>query len=318
MISALANRTVLGYNYTDYLYTFGMVVRRVHEIANYFREALFAIRNIGVADILDILIVAFLIYKISGMVHSTSAARVAKGIILILLITWLTSIFSFHVLNYILSGILELGFIALVIMFQPELRRALERFGGKNMVRSLVYSEAHKGEVEKAIVATVSACESMSKSRVGVLLVFERDMPLEEYFKTGTRIDALTTEQLLKNLFFPNSALHDGAVIIREGRVAAAGCVLPLSENTHLSSDLGTRHRAGIGTSEVSDAVVVIVSEETGTISVAIGGMLKRHLAPQMLERLLISELVHDEDVKKPWYVRLKDYLTKRKENDAK
>lgn len=290
----------------------------MHEIANYFREALFAIRNIGITDILDILIVAFLIYKISSMIHSTSAARVAKGIILILLITWLTGVFSFHVLNYILSMILELGFIALVIMFQPELRRALERFGGKNVVKSLVSSETPKGETEKAILATVAACETMSRERVGVLLVFERDTPLEEYFKTGTRIDAQTTEQLLKNLFFPKASLHDGAVIIREGRVAAAGCVMPLSENTHLSSDLGTRHRAGIGTSEVSDAVVVIVSEETGTISVAVGGMLKRHLAPQMLERLLISELVHDEDTQKSWFTRVKQYLTKRKENNAK
>lgn len=269
----------------------------MHEIANYFREAFFAVKNIGITDILDILIVAFLIYKITNMIHTTSAARVAKGIILILVITWLTDILSFHVINYILSTILELGFIALVIMFQPELRRALERFGGKNMMRSLVSTQAPKGDMEKVIMATVSACETMSKERVGVLLVFERDTPLEEFFKTGTRIDAQITEQLLKNLFFPKAALHDGAVIIREGRVAAAGCVMPLSENTHLSSDLGTRHRAGIGTSEVSDAVVVIVSEETGTISVAIGGMLKRHLAPQMLERLLTSELVDRKSV---------------------
>lgn len=290
----------------------------MHVVADYFREALFAISNIAITDVLDILIVAFLIYKISNMIHSTSAARVAKGIILIFLITLLTNVFHFHVLNYILSMILELGFIALVIMFQPELRRALERFGGKSMMRSLVSSETPKGDMEKAILATVSACESMSKDRVGVLLVFERETPLEEFFKTGTRIDAQTTDQLLRNLFFPKASLHDGAVIIRDGRVAAAGCVMPLSENSHLSSDLGTRHRAGIGTSEVSDAVVVIVSEETGTISVAIGGMLKRHLAPQMLERLLMSELVHDEDTQKPLLVRVKQYLTKGKRKDAK
>lgn len=287
-------------------------------IANYFREAFFAIQNIGFTDILDILIVGFLIYKISNLIRSTSAARVAKGIILILLITWLTDVFSFHVLNYILSMILELGFIALVIMFQPELRRALERFGGKNVVKSLVSSEVAKSDMEKAILATVSACESMSKERIGVLLVFEKDVPLDDYFKTGTRIDALVTTQLLKNLFFPKSALHDGAVIIREGRVAAAGCVMPLSENRHLSSDLGTRHRAGIGTSEVSDAIVVIVSEETGTISVAVGGMLKRHLAPQMLERLLMSELVQTSEIQQTWYTRIKEYLVKRKQKNAK
>ena len=290
----------------------------MHEIGTFFREALFAIESISLSDILDILIVAFLIYKISSMIHSTSAARVAKGIILILLITWLTDVFRFHLLNYILSMILELGFIALVIMFQPELRRALERFGGKNVMRSLVSSETPKGEVEKAIIATVSACVTMSKERVGVLLVFERETPLEEFFKTGTRIDAQTTEQLLRNIFFPKASLHDGAVIIRDGRVAAAGCVMPLSENSHLNSDLGTRHRAGIGTSEVSDAVVVIVSEETGTISVAIGGMLKRHLAPQTLEKLLTAELVRDEDSKKTLTTRIKEYLTKGNQKDAK
>lgn len=290
----------------------------MHEITNYFREALFALQNIALTDVLDILIVAFLIYKIYNMIHSTSAARVAKGIILILAITWLTDLLRLHVLNYVLSKILELGFIALVIMFQPELRRALERFGGKNVVKSLVSSQTPKGEVEQAILATVSACVSMSKEHVGVLLVFEREVPLDDYFKTGTRIDAQTTEQLLKNLFFPKASLHDGAVIIREGRVAAAGCVMPLSENTHLSSDLGTRHRAGIGTSEASDAVVVIVSEETGTISVAIGGMLKRHLAPQMLQRLLISELVHDEDKPKTWWERIKLQLIKRKGKNEK
>ena len=157
----------------------------------------------------------------------------------------------------------------------------------------------------------------MSKERVGVLLIFERQTSLEDYFKTGTLIDAKTTEQLLRNLFFPKASLHDGAVIIRNGRVAAAGCVMPLSENPHLNSDLGTRHRAGIGTSEVSDAVVVIVSEETGTISVATGGMLKRHLAPQTLEKLLMSALVPQEESKHHPLAQLKQFLTVRKRNDA-
>ena len=151
-----------------------------------------------------------------------------------------------------------------------------------------------------------------------MLLIFERSVSLEEYFKTGTLIDAKVTEQLLRNLFFPKASLHDGAVIVRGGRIAAAGCVMPLSENTHLSSDLGTRHRAGIGTSEVSDAVVVIVSEETGTISVAIGGLLKRHLKPETLEKLLINELMpqteETEADKPPFYIPR--ILKKRKEDD--
>ena len=139
-------------------------------------------------------------------------------------------------------------------------------------------------------------------------------MLLDEYFKTGTILDAAVSEQLLRNIFFPKAALHDGAVIIRESRVAAAGCVLPLTENTHLSSDLGTRHRAGIGMSEASDAVVVIVSEETGTISVAVGGMLKRHLAPKTLERLLVNELIAAQEEKRPAkvYERIVNRLTKK------
>ena len=279
---------------------------------------MFAILDIGISDILDILIVAFLIYKVVNMIHSTSASRVAKGIILILLLTLVTDLAKLQVLNYLLSKILELGFIALVIVFQPELRRLLERFGAKNMVKALVGGKSPQGNMEKAILATVSACEIMSKERTGVLLIFERESSLEEYFKTGTLIDAQTTEQLLRNLFFPNASLHDGAVIIRNGRVAAAGCVMPLSENPHLNSDLGTRHRAGIGTSEVSDAVVVIVSEETGTISVAVGGMLKRHLAPQTLEKLLTAELIPAEETQQPLMKRMLQVWTKRKETNAK
>jgi diadenylate cyclase len=151
------------------------------------------------------------------------------------------------------------------------------------------------GEV---ISQTVLACENMSRERVGALIVFGRSMQVEEYSNTGTLIDAQVSEQLIRNIFFPKAALHDGAMIIRDGRIAAAGCVMPLSDSHRLSADLGTRHRAGVGTSEASDAVVVIVSEETGTISVAVGGMLKRHLAPQTLERLLRKELIKDETEK--------------------
>ena len=286
-------------------------------IANFFQEALYAFMSIRIKDVLDILIVAFIIYKIFDLVHSSSAARVAKAIVLLLLATWLTGLIGMEMLNFGLNKILELGVIALVIMFQPELRRALERFGGKS-VKELLGGKSPRGEMAEAILATVSACEIMSKERVGVLLIFERESSLEDYFKTGTLLDARTSEQLLRNLFFPKASLHDGAVIIRGGRVAAAGCVMPLSENPHLSSDLGTRHRAGVGTSEVSDAVVVIVSEETGTISVAIGCMLKRHLAPQTLERLLTAELIPDEEEQKTLMSRLKQTFVKKGRSDAK
>lgn len=264
-------------------------------IKNFFQEMLYSIPTIRVTDVIDILVVAFLIYYVMTRIQSTTAARVARSILVLLLVTWITDLVHLYTMNWILEKILELGFIALVIMFQPELRRALERFGGKTML-PFTDPMANRSAEQMAITATVNACEIMSKERVGVLLIFERNTSLEEYFKTGTIIDARVTEQLLRNLFFPKASLHDGAVIIRAGRVAAAGCVMPLSENTHLSSDLGTRHRAGIGTSEVSDAVVVIVSEETGTISVATGGMLKRHLAPQTLERLLTNELLPEQE----------------------
>lgn len=150
-------------------------------------------------------------------------------------------------------------------------------------------------EMESVIMQTVMACDIMSREKVGALIVFAREQRLEEYFKTGTQLDARVSEQLLRNIFFPKASLHDGAMIIRDGRVAAAGCVLPLSDSVRLSADLGTRHRAGVGMSEVSDAVVVIVSEETGTISVAVGGMLKRHLAPETLEKMLRKELCPEE-----------------------
>ena len=279
-------------------------------IQNFFQNLLYQIPKIGISDIIDILVVSFLIYTVLRLVRSSSAARVAWTVLVLLIATWLTSVFNLYACNWILNKILELGFISLVVIFQPEIRRAMERFGGKFFL-NLVDPASKKSVEESAIEATVSACEIMSKERVGVLLIFERSVSLEEYFKTGTLIDAKVTEQLLRNLFFPKASLHDGAVIVRGGRIAAAGCVMPLSENTHLSSDLGTRHRAGIGTSEVSDAVVVIVSEETGTISVAIGGMLKRHLAPQTLEKLLSNELMTNEDTKGSWIERLRARIAK-------
>jgi diadenylate cyclase len=184
-----------------------------------------------------------------------------------------------------------------VVLFQPELRRMLDHLSNVKL-HSLFGVEKTNQEMGTVISQTVMACEVMSRERVGALIVFARNMQLDDYVKTGTSIDAQVSEQLLRNIFFPKAALHDGAMVIRDCRVTAAGCVLPLSDSKRLSPDLGTRHRAGVGMSEVSDAVVVIVSEETGAISVAVGGMLKRHLAPQTLERLLRNELCHDDDKK--------------------
>lgn len=184
-------------------------------------------------------------------------------------------------------------------------------------LKKLFGVQREQQEMDPVIDQTVMACEAMSKARVGALIVFERDSHLEEYMKTGTTIDGQVSEQLIRNIFFPLASLHDGAMIIREGRVAAAGCVLPLSDSNRLSADLGTRHRAGVGMSEVSDAVVVIVSEETGAISVAVGGMLKRYLAPQTLERLLRNELCHNNETKEEnLVVMLRQKLNKKGKGD--
>lgn len=266
----------------------------------------------SLSAVAQVAILYFAIYAILKRAKGSRFGQVLMGVgVLAALLTLFTFVLHFEVLSVILRGLLVYLAISTVVIFQPEIRRAMERVGGKFFL-NLVDPTSKKSVEESAIEATVSACEIMSKERVGVLLIFERSVSLEEYFKTGTLIDAKVTEQLLRNLFFPKASLHDGAVIVRGGRIAAAGCVMPLSENTHLSSDLGTRHRAGIGTSEVSDAVVVIVSEETGTISVAIGGMLKRHLAPQTLEKLLSNELLIKEDAKKrTWLDRIKDRIEK-------
>ena len=279
-------------------------------VENFFQNLFYSIPQISITDLLDILVVSFLIYKLLRLLQSTNAARALRSILALLLLTWLTDLLHMYALHWVLSKILEVGVIALVIVFQPELRRALERIGSRTSLP--VFGKPLSVSTEAAAIsATVAACEVMSRQKIGVLLAFERNVSLEEYFKTGTIVDARVSEQLLRNLFFPKTALHDGAAIIRGGRVAAAGCVMPLSENTHLSADLGTRHRAGVGTSEASDAVVVIVSEETGTISVAIGGMLKRHLAPQTLEKLLSNELMTNEDTKGSWIERLRARIAK-------
>lgn len=247
------------------------------------------------SDYLDIAIVAYLVYRLFPLVRDTGTKQIAKAIVAILLVAWLTDLMNLYTLSFILEQFLQIGLIALVVLFQPELRRMLDHLG--NMKFHKFFGVEKTGPEMAPIVAqTVAACEVLSRERVGALIVFARDNRLDEYIKTGTKIDGQVSDQLLRNIFFPKASLHDGAVIIRDGRITAAGCVLPLSSSNRLNADLGTRHRAGVGMSEASDAVVVIVSEETGTISVAVGGMLKRHLASQTLERLLTNELCPEEN----------------------
>ena len=250
------------------------------------------------SDYLDIILVAFLFYCLLPMFRTSGTMRIAKTIGLVLVATWLTDVLNLYTMNFLLEQVLAVGLIAVVVLFQPELRRMLDHLG-KVRLSNFLGVEKKNQEMETIIDQTVMACEVMSKERTGALMVFARDNRMDEYYKTGTMIEAQVSEQLIRNIFFPKAALHDGAMIICDGKIAAAGCVLPLSGSHKLSADLGTRHRAGVGMSEVTDAVVVIVSEETGTISVAVGGVLKRYLAPQMLRKLLHSELCKEEPEKK-------------------
>lgn len=268
-------------------------------------------------DFLDIFIVAFLIYKLMPLLRSTGTVRIGGVVLTVIVIAGLTELFDLHALSFILNQLLAVGLIAVVILFQPELRRMIDHLSGMKLKRFLGVHKPEQ-EMEPVIAQTVQACEAMSRERVGALIVFARDTRLDEYLKSGTVIDGKVSEQLIRNVFFPKAALHDGAMIIREGRVMAAACVLPLSDTSRLSADLGTRHRAAVGMSEVSDAVVVVVSEETGAVSVAVGGMLKRHLAPQTLERLLINELCPNTTPKEENpVVKLRQKLQKKEKGDA-
>lgn len=288
-------------------------------IINFFRDVLAMLPTIKFMDIIDILLVTFVLYTLIMMIQTTGAARIAKSIVLLLVLAVVTKLLNMYLMSFLLDRVLEIGLIALVIMFQPELRRMLEKIGSKSL-RELLSTKQEQREIDRVIGETVNACEIMSRERTGVLIVFERETSLIDYQKTGTVIDARVSSELLRNLFFTKASLHDGAVIIRNERIAAAGCVLPLTQSRNISSDLGTRHRAGIGMSEVSDAVVVIVSEETGTISVAIGGMLKRHLAPQTLGKLLTNELISEPETKsspvKSWF--MSHFKTRQEQNEKK
>ena len=275
------------------------------------QNLLHQIQRMQWSDYLDIAVVAFLIYKILPLIKTPSTTRIAKAVVAVLIIAWLTDFLHLYTVGFIMNQFLAIGLLALVILFQPELRRMLDHLGSVKLTSIFGVNKPVQQEMDAVITQTVRACEAMGREKVGALIVFAREQRLEEYFKTGTQIDGQVSEQLIRNIFFKNSPLHDGAMIIRDGRVAAAGCVLPLSDSNRLSSDLGTRHRAGVGMSEASDAVVVIVSEETGTISVAVGGMLKRHLAPQTLEKLLSNELMTNDDAKRSLLDRLRARIAK-------
>ena len=248
-------------------------------------------------DVLDILVIAYLVYRLLLLVRRTNSSRLLKGVLVVIIALWLSS-GRLRALNFLLNHIVEWGVVALLVLFQPEIRRFLERMGSGSLKLVFASNKEAGQDMETAITQTTEAYADLSRDKVGALMVFERQNLLDDVIKTGTALDCAVSSELLKNIFWNKAPLHDGAVILRDGRIVGAGCMLPLSGNVNLSRDLGMRHRAGIGMSEHSDAVVAIVSEETGSISVAVGGMLKRHLAPETLERLLRNELLNDKEEK--------------------
>ncbi len=255
-----------------------------------------AITNIKINDIFDIGIVAYIFYILLKNIRHTSAERLIKGIFGLLLIMYVAEVLQLRTIYFLISKAMGIGFIAIIIIFQPELRKILERVG-KGRLKLFGKSKEDKAENLRTSISNITkAAAAMSWHKIGALVVFERNDKLDSIVNTGTIIDASITEELTRNIFYPKSPLHDGAVIVSENRIKAAGCLLPLSSNLSISKELGTRHRAGLGTSETTDAVVLIVSEETGTITLVVNGILKRHLAPETLERLLIKELMPVED----------------------
>lgn len=235
-------------------------------------------------DVLDILIVAFLFYRLFLLIRGTRAAQMFIGLFLLIIVSFIARWLNMNALNWILSSLKTVWVIAFVILFQPELRRALSLLGQNRIIGYFI-----KVEESGTVSEIVKACHQLTQSGLGAIIAIEQDVGLRNYIETGTPIDGRVTAELLVTIFTPPSPLHDGAVIIEKNRLIAAGCILPLSQNPRLAKSLGTRHRAGLGLSEESDAVVIIVSEETRTISLAFGGKLKRKLDINTLRNDLVG-----------------------------
>ncbi|WP_215189194.1 diadenylate cyclase CdaA [Exiguobacterium sp. s6] len=245
-------------------------------------------------DVLDIVVVTYVIYKLMMIVRGTKAVQLIKGISIILVGWFLSGFFGLKTLQFLLNQIITYGLLGIIIIFQPELRRGLEHLGRTSNLFGRT-STSDEDKQRQMIEAIVSSAQYMSKRRIGALIAIERDTGLNEYVETGIRMDSHITSQLIINLFIPNTPLHDGAMIIQDGKIAAAACYLPLSESPHIDKALGTRHRAAIGVSEVTDSVTLTVSEETGAVSLAIAGRLYRELDEEALRSKLIQELVIEE-----------------------
>ena len=270
---------------------------------NIFERIFQTISLLKLSDYADILIVSILAYELIKFMKKSNSRRLLKGLLVLFVALQVSDLLNLHMIFYFLSNAMQVGILALIILFQPELRKVLEKFGGTSIRSRIHHSLQDHQAMNMAILQIIEAVSDLSWSKTGALIIFEKYDSLEPIINTGTVINADVNAELLKNLFFNKAPLHDGAVVLTNGRITAAGCILPLSANQNISKELGTRHRAGLGMSENYDSISVIVSEETGAISLAQGGMLKRHLAPETLERLLIQELIPAEEKREKFNV---------------
>ena len=274
-----------------------------------------------VALIVDIVMVFFLVTVMVRILRGSRAMQLVKGILFLILITWLSSIFSLKILNYLLTTVMTYGVILLIVLFQPELRRALEQLGSSNkLTRYLGLEKDIISKTKEDIYKIGIAVMELSKSKTGALIVFERDIRLKEIISTGVTMNSEISPQLLVNIFTPKTPLHDGAVIISENKIAAAACMLPLASDGDISKELGTRHRAAIGMSKESDAIVIVVSEETGKISIAKEGTLIADLKEEALKKILISNIITKrfKDSEKKTIVDKVKSINLRKDKESK
>lgn len=251
--------------------------------------------SIKITDVIDIGVVAFLIYELLKFIRETRAQQLFRGILLVVAVFVLSEVMDLSLLNWLLTRLITVGIIALVILFQPEIRRALEQIGRRGFLRGQVLNIS-KEEAYHTVNVIVDAVDDFSSTRTGALMAIERETMLNDIIETGVVVDAVISTRLLGNLFYEGSPLHDGAVIIRGDKVYAASCVLPLTSRANIGKNLGTRHRAGVGLSEVSDAFIIIVSEETGAISVVQDGTFKRFLDLKTLEKMLLDIYIEPKE----------------------
>lgn len=268
------------------------------------------LKLIRIRDVLDIAIVAFVIYKGIKLVRETRAVQLIKGIIILLLATQISGWMSLNSINFLLVNTVQVGMVALLVVFQPELRRALEKVG-RSSIGKIINSSS--SENDTTIENVVTAIGAMQSTKTGALIVFEREIKLADVAKTGIAINSDVSPELIINIFVPNTPLHDGAVIIGDNKIKAAACFLPLTQDNTLSQELGTRHRAAIGITEVADCVVAVVSEETGRISIAVNGKIDRNITMDRLKEILKSYLSEEEKDFKTSKDKLIDMVVKRK-----